>query len=134
MDPREARHRFASARVARLATVAADGAPHLVPVVFAVTGDRIHTAVDAKPKRTTALRRLANIAAEPRVALLVDHYDEDWSTLWWIRVDGEGRVVDDGLERDRAVAALAAKYPQYRRQAPPGAVVTLTTTSWRSWP
>ena len=128
------RARVAEARVGRLATVTADGRPHIVPCCFALLEEVIVSAVDAKPKSTLALRRLANLRAHPHAALLVDHYDEDWSTLWWIRVDGDGRVVDDGPERDRAVAALAAKYPQYRRQAPPGAVVTLTTTSWRSWP
>ena len=91
VTPAEARGRFAAARVARLATADATGQPHLVPVTFAVAGDMVYTAVDAKPKRTTALRRLANVAANPRVSLLVDHYDDDWSRLWWVRADGRRR-------------------------------------------
>ncbi|MGZ4272517.1 MAG: TIGR03668 family PPOX class F420-dependent oxidoreductase, partial [Solirubrobacteraceae bacterium] len=93
MTAEEARERFAAARVARLATADAGGRPHLVPVVFAVEGDRIYTVVDAKPKRTTSLRRLANVLENPQVALLVDHYDDsDWDALWWARADGRGRV------------------------------------------
>lgn len=94
MTPDELRDRFASGRVARLATVDAEGRPHLVPVVFAVVADTIYSAVDAKPKRSTALRRLANVRANPRVAVLVDHYAEDWRQLWWVRADGVGRVLD----------------------------------------
>ena len=85
----EARRRLAAARVARLATVGGPGSPHLVPVTFAVAGDRIYSAVDAKPKTTRDLRRLRNIRADPRVAVLADHYDEDWSRLWWARADGQ---------------------------------------------
>ena len=88
LDPLRARGLFGAAEVARLATVAADGAPHLVPVCFALAGDVVYSAVDGKPKRTPDLARLANIAAEPRVALLADHYEEDWTRLWWVRVDG----------------------------------------------
>ena len=128
------RERVETARVGRLATVTADGLPHVVPCCFTLVGDVIVSAVDAKPKSTLALRRLANLRAHPEAALLVDHYDEDWSTLWWIRVDGHGRVVGEGPERDQAIAALTAKYPQYRQQAPPGAVVAITTARWRSWP
>src|SRR4051812_49360507 len=105
MTGTEARRRFAAARVARLATADADGRPHLVPLVFVVAGETIYSAVDAKPKRTTALRRLANVAANPRVAALVDHYDEDWAALWWVRADGTGRVLDAaGPEAREAVA------------------------------
>jgi PPOX class probable F420-dependent enzyme len=81
----EARSRFAGARVARLATVSATGVPHLVPVTFAVLGERIVFVVDDKPKSTTRLRRLDNIAARPTVCLLVDIYDDDWTRLWWAR-------------------------------------------------
>jgi len=89
-----ARDLFTGASVARLATVRPDGRPHLVPIVFAVAGDVIVTAVDeVKPKRTRALARLANIAAEPRVSVLADHYDEDWTRLWWVRADGTATVV-----------------------------------------
>ena len=91
MMPEQARWRFAQARVARLATADASGRPHLVPMVFALAGDTIYSAVDAKPKRSTSLRRLANIAANPRVAVLVDHYDGDCNELWWVRADGSAR-------------------------------------------
>ncbi|WP_131773873.1 TIGR03668 family PPOX class F420-dependent oxidoreductase, partial [Protofrankia symbiont of Coriaria myrtifolia] len=93
LEAGEARRRFAAARVARLATVDAAGQPHLVPVTFALQDNAIVTAVDHKPKRSTALRRLANIAANPRVTLIADHYDEDWQTLWWARADGLARVI-----------------------------------------
>src|SRR5437762_14119514 len=97
--------RFAAAPVARLATITAAGWPHVVPCCFALIGDRIVTAVDGKPKSTLALRRLANVRAHPATSLVVDHYDDDWSQLWWIKVDGRSRVVETGDERDVAVAA-----------------------------
>ena len=122
--------RFATARVARLATVGAIGAPHLVPIVFAVVEDRIHTAVDGKPKTTRALRRLANIAASPRVSVLADHYDEDWTQLWWVRADGTARVHDESVA---GLAALSAKYPQYRKNPPPGPFIEITVHRWSSW-
>lgn len=134
MDAATMRSRLAAARVARLATVTAGGRPHVVPCCFALDGDTVYSAVDAKPKSTLALRRLANLRATGRASLLVDHYDEDWSALWWVRVDGRGRVVEGGPEHDRALATLAAKYDQYRRQTPPGPVVALDVTSWRAWP
>jgi PPOX class probable F420-dependent enzyme len=128
------RARVAEARVARLGTVTEDGRPHLVPCCFALVGDTAYSAVDAKPKSTLALRRLANLRARGQASLLIDHYDEDWSALWWVRVDGAGRVVDAGPERDAALAALAAKYDQYRRDPPPGPVVAVDITTWRAWP
>lgn len=134
MDPAERRDRLAAARVGRLATVTAEGRPHLVPCCFALIGDTAYSAVDAKPKSTLALRRLANLRANPHASLLVDHYAEDWTALWWIRIDGAGRVVEGGPEHAAALAALADKYEQYRRQPPPGAVVALDITTWRSWP
>ncbi|MFF4121108.1 TIGR03668 family PPOX class F420-dependent oxidoreductase [Streptomyces sp. NPDC001714] len=127
----EARRRFAAARVARLATVDGNGRPHLVPVVFARHGaDGIVTAVDHKPKTTTDLKRLRNIAARPSVCLLADAYDEDWDRLWWVRADGEARVTpaDAAL-----VGPLSAKYPQYREHPPDGAVVLVTVTRWTGW-
>jgi PPOX class probable F420-dependent enzyme len=126
-----ARERFAAARVARLATADAAGRPHLVPVVFAVQDDRIYTVVDAKPKRTTSLRRLANVAANPAVALLADHYEEDWSALWWVRAEGRGRVLaPEDAEAVRAVALLAARYPQ---QQAVGAVLAVDVQRWSGW-
>jgi PPOX class probable F420-dependent enzyme len=130
LDPGQARLRFVAARVARLATADATGAPHAVPMVFAVAEETIYSAVDAKPKRTTALRRLANVRANPRVSVLVDHYDDDWSTLWWARADGVGRVLDDAPE---AVAVLAAKYPQYSDSAPGGPFLAIEVDRWSGW-
>ena len=133
MDEAEARARFAAARVARLATVRAGGAPHLVPVVFAVHGSTVVLVVDEKPKRTKQLQRLANVRAEPRVTLLADHYEDAWGSLWWVRADGTARVVEDGPERDRAVALLQAKYPQYAASPPTGPAVVVDIGSWRWW-
>jgi PPOX class probable F420-dependent enzyme len=122
--------RVAAARVGRLATVTAEGLPHVVPVTFALLGETIVTAVDAKPKSTRALKRLDNVRATGRASLLVDHYEEDWSRLWWVRVDGPAEVV----ESEPAIDALAAKYEQYRGDArPAGPVIALTPAAWRSW-
>jgi PPOX class probable F420-dependent enzyme len=130
----EARERFAAARVARLATVRPDGDPHLVPVVFAVVGDLIWTAVDAKPKSTRRLQRLRNLEAHEPVSLLVDHYDDDWSRLWWVRVDGTARIVPvDGAEGPDVIAALTAKYAQYESDPPPGPLIRIEPRTWRSW-
>jgi len=121
--------RFSRASVARLATVTADGAPHLVPVVFAVREGTAYTAVDGKPKSTQQLKRLANIAANPRVSLLVDHYADDWAALWWIRADGRAEVTDDDLGRD----LLRAKYPQYQSVSLDGPVIAIEVLRWTSW-
>jgi len=134
MELEEARQRVSEASVGRLATLTADGRPHLVPCCFAVVGTTIYTAVDAKPKSTTALRRVDNIRADARVSLLVDHYDEDWTGLWWVRVDGRARLVDSASEQERAVGALVGKYPQYRYVAIPGPVVAIEPESWKAWP
>jgi PPOX class probable F420-dependent enzyme len=133
LDPAEARALFVSAAVARLATVRADGSPHLVPVCFAVAGETIYTAVDHKPKSTAALARLRHIAAEPRVALLADRYEDDWSQLWWVRVDGDASVVSAPGERERALAALTAAYPQYADRPPEGPVIAVHPRSYRGW-
>jgi PPOX class probable F420-dependent enzyme len=131
----EARRRFAAARVARLATAGAGGHPHLVPIVFAVDGDTVYSAVDRKPKRTTALRRLDNVRADPRVALLADEYDDaDWSALWWVRADGGARVLDPGSEpARRGVELLVARYPQYRDARPDGPVLEIAVERWSGW-
>jgi PPOX class probable F420-dependent enzyme len=128
------RERFAAARVARLATVGRDGAPHVVPITFAVVGETIVHAVDHKPKRTRALRRLENIAAHPAVSVLADHYEEDWRALWWVRADGRARIVDaDGDEGASAVAALAERYAPYRETPPVGPVVVVAVERWSGW-
>jgi PPOX class probable F420-dependent enzyme len=136
----EARRRFAGARVARLATVDSGGRPHLVPVVFAVRGDEIVTAVDRKPKRSLELRRLHNIAVHPAVSLLADEYDDDWDRLWWVRADAGARTLppdapDEAAraEYTAAVELLRHKYPQYRRQPPEGPVVVITVLRWSGW-
>jgi PPOX class probable F420-dependent enzyme len=138
-DPMELRRRVAAAPVGRLATLRPDGSPRLVPVTFAavtsdLADDLLCFAVDeVKPKRHTRLARLADIARDDRVALLVDHYDADWSALWWVRVDGRAAVAPDGPLRERALAVLAAKYPPYRAGLPAGPVVVITPLRWTGW-
>ena len=133
LDPAEARALFASAPVARLATVRPDGSPHVVPVCFAFSGEAIYTAVDHKPKASAALARLRHIAAEPRVALLADRYDDDWSRLWWVRVDGDASVVESAQEREAALGALAGAYPQYAERPPEGPVIAVRPRRYRGW-
>ena len=125
--------RLTSARVARLATTDPDGRPHLVPIVFALDGDTLYTAVDHKPKRSSRLRRIENARARPDVTILVDHYDEDWSLLWWTRLRGRARVLDEGEERQRALALLAEKYPQYRSEPPDGPVLAVDVAETLEW-
>ena len=134
MDTHQMRQRVGEARSGALCTVTADGRPHAVPCCFVLDGDVVYSAVDAKPKYTLALRRLDNLAAQPAVCLLVDRYEDDWSQLWWVRLDGTGRVLVDGDERDRALDLLVAKYPQYQATRPPGPVIALDITAWRAWP
>ena len=133
-DPRELRRRVVAAPVARLATVRRDGTPRLVPVTFAVLGELVCFAVDeVKPKRDARLARLGDIARDPRVTLLVDHYDADWSALWWVRIDGDAAAHDTGELRERALDALAAKYPPYRAARPAGPVVVIRPRRWSGW-
>ena len=132
LDPGPARARFAAARVARLATAGPDGAPHLVPIVFALSGDTLYSAVDGKPKRSLALRRLANVAANPRVTVLVDHYDDDWTALWWVRADGTARVLEPA-EAAVALELLTARYRQYVTSPPPGPVLAIDVLRWSGW-
>jgi PPOX class probable F420-dependent enzyme len=129
MDPR-----VVDARIARLATTDPDGRPHLVPIVFAVDGETLYSAVDRKPKRSKTLRRIENARVRPGVTVLVDRYEEDWSRLWWIRLRGRARVLDEGAERERALRLLMAKYPQYRAEPPDGAVLAIDVTDTRVWP
>ncbi|BBY23481.1 TIGR03668 family PPOX class F420-dependent oxidoreductase [Mycobacterium stomatepiae] len=132
--------RFARSPVARLATSSADGKPHLVPVVFAVceavtadAPDMVYTAIDAKPKSTQRLRRLTNIAGNARVSLLVDHYGDDWTQLWWVRVDGEASIHPDGDAMHTGYRLLRAKYPQYQSVSLNGPVITIAVNRWSSW-
>jgi PPOX class probable F420-dependent enzyme len=130
-DAEWAQARFAGARVARLATVGADGSPHLVPITFALVGTTLLSAVDAKPKATTSLRRLDNIAANPFVSVLVDEYDDDWSRLWWARADGWARVLP--ATDVAGLAALVKRYAAYRDNAPDGPVVVIAVNHWSGW-
>lgn len=129
----EARQRFASAAVARLATVGPAGKPHLVPVTFAVDGDLIYSTVDDKPKRTRRLARLRNIMSNPHVALLADHYEADWDRLWWVRADGLATVLGhpDAIPGLREL--LEQRYPQYRRRPPAGPVIRVAVRRWTGW-
>jgi PPOX class probable F420-dependent enzyme len=124
LPPREA-----DARVARLATVGRDGRPHVVPICFVLEGSTLYTAVDEKPKRTRRLRRLQNIEANPAVEVVIDHYEDDWSRLWWVRLRGTARIVED----PRAVELLAAKYPQYRERPPAGPVIAIEIEERSEW-
>lgn len=128
----DGRRRFAAARVARLATVRPDGTPRLVPITFVVVDSGIVSAVDAvKPKRHQRLARLSDVGVDPRVGLLVDEYEEDWSALWWVRVDGVATVVA-AAEVPSAAQALRDKYPAYR-DADFGAMIVVEPQRWTGW-
>jgi PPOX class probable F420-dependent enzyme len=130
----EARSRFAAATHAHLATADAAGRPHLVPIVFALEGDTIYNAVDQKPKRTRALRRLANVAENPQVAVLVDHYSSDWQELWWARAEGAARIIAaDSPEGAAALGLLEARYEPYRRECPAGPLLAIDVARWSAW-
>ncbi|MGD2043319.1 MAG: TIGR03668 family PPOX class F420-dependent oxidoreductase [Acidimicrobiia bacterium] len=124
-------------RSGHLATVRPDGRPHVVVVTFAVTHDQIVTAIDRKPKTTERLQRLVNIEANPSVSFLVDHYEEDWDGLWWVRIDGRASIHASGRVWRDAIDALTARYGQYRKQRPAGPVIAIaqeSVTSWASTP
>ncbi len=129
----EALQRFGTARVARLATVTPQGHPHIVPVTFALEGELLFTMVDHKPKTTQRLQRLDNIEVQPRVALLVDHYEETWERLWWVRIDGVASVHDHDVEWQHAREALEARYSQYRGLPPEGPAIVVEITRVASW-
>ena len=132
METAELRRRFASSPVARLSTVRPDGGPHVVPIVFALVGDTVFSAVDAKPKRSTNLQRLANVRADARCALLVDHYEDDWRRLWWVRADGTAEVVDEPAAHP-GIRALVRRFPQYRDEPPSGPLLVVTVHRWSGW-
>jgi PPOX class probable F420-dependent enzyme len=134
VDAETMRRRFGQARVARLATITPRGGPHLVPVCFALDGERVVIVVDDKPKSTTALRRLDNVRANATVSVLVDHWDEDWSQLWWVRADGQGKVLDPGDELDELLVPLHDKYrDQYGLHPPRGPAIVIDVTRWVGW-
>jgi PPOX class probable F420-dependent enzyme len=133
MDSHEMRQRAGAARVARLATAGADGAPHIVPFAFALWGETLFSAVDHKPKSGARLKRLENIEHEPRVAVLVDEYDDDWERLWWVRLDGRARIVASQTERARATALLVAKYEQYAEHPLDGEMFAVDVERWSGW-
>jgi PPOX class probable F420-dependent enzyme len=122
-----------NARVARLATLDPDGRAHLVPIVFVLDGETLYTAVDDKPKAARTLRRIENARARPDVTVLVDHYEDDWRQLWWVRLRGRARVLDEGGEAERALRLLTEKYAQYRREPPERPVLAVDLTEWRGW-
>jgi PPOX class probable F420-dependent enzyme len=133
MDSEIARTRMLSAQVARLATIEPDGRPHLVPIVFVIHGQTLYAAVDAKPKRSRRLRRIENARNRPDVTVLADHYEDDWSRLWWVRLDGRARVLDAGDEAELALRLLIEKYEQYRREQPGLPVLAIDIDVWRGW-
>jgi PPOX class probable F420-dependent enzyme len=116
--------------VATLATINPDGSPHIIPIVYAIVGDRLVTAVDQKPKRDPNLARLRNIRADPRVSVLAHHYAEGWHHLWWVRVEGHANVVSEDAE---AVAALKARYSQYSQYEVTGPVISVAIERIRVW-
>jgi PPOX class probable F420-dependent enzyme len=133
MDPTAMLQHLAGATVARLATVGPGGRPHVVPITFVLEGRTLYFAVDAKPKRTTHLTRLRNIAANPAVAVLVDHYEDDWTRLWWVRADGSARVVEEEAHANRVIELLQQRYLQYRAARPPGPVVAISIERLSGW-
>ena len=125
--------RLAAARYGHLATVRPDGTPHIVVITFAMVDGTVVTAIDEKPKTTLRLQRLVNLETNPAVSFLVDHYDDDWTRLWWVRIDGKASIHHaDGL-RARAIAELTAKYPQYVAETPTGPVIAITAERVSSW-
>ncbi len=124
---------MADSRVARLATLDADGRPHLVPITFALAGETLYSAVDAKRKSSRRLRRIENARRRPDVTVLVDHYEDDWTRLWWVRLRGRARVLDAGEEAERALALLVAKYEQYGGAALGAPVLAIEIDEWRDW-
>jgi len=110
-----ARDFLARSRVGHLATADRCGAPHVVPVCFAVAGDTLYITIDRKPKGDPrALKRLRNLAENPSAAFVADRWDEDWTRLGWVMLRGRALILDTGVEHDRAQALLRARYPQYR--------------------
>jgi PPOX class probable F420-dependent enzyme len=122
-----------TAMVAHLATSGNDRRPHVVPITFAIDDRILYFAVDAKPKLTTDLKRVRNIVANPAVSILIDHYEDDWAKLWWVRLDGIARIVTESVEKERALDLLAERYAQYRTKRPPGPVVAVSIDRASGW-
>ena len=133
MEQDEIAARLAGARSAVLGTIDRQGRPHLVPIVFAYRDEHLYSAVDRKPKSTYRLKRLRNIEANPCVSVLVDHYSDDWSRLWWVRLDGVARVLGEDRRSRRAIRLLAEKYETYAADPPPGPVIEVRITRVRAW-
>lgn len=133
MDAQAMGRRIKEVMVARLATISPDGRPHIVPITFAPDDDALYFAIDFKPKKTADLQRLRNIEADPAVSVLVDHYEDDWTRLWWVRVDGSARIVIDGAQFDRGMELLTARYAQYRSERPAGPVVAIAIERMTGW-
>lgn len=133
MESEEIRRRINQTMVARLATVGSDGRPHIVPITFVLDDDTIYFAIDFKPKKTANLQRLRNIEANPSVSVLVDHYEEDWTKLWWVRADGNARITIDGAVFERGIALLTQRYAQYRSARPAGPVVAIDIKRMTGW-
>ncbi len=125
--------RLRDARSAVLGTVDTAGRPHQVPIVFAYQQGFLYTAVDRKPKTTFRLKRLRNIEANPQVSVLVDHYDDDWTRLWWVRLDGTAQVIGSGPDFRKGISLLVAKYQTYTDAPPPGPMIEVRIDHVRSW-
>src|SRR4029077_6946193 len=133
MDAEELRRRMTGAMVARLATVGRDGRPHIVPITFALDDNTIYFAVDFKPKKTADFQRLRHIETNPSVCVLVDHYEGNWTKLWWVRADGSARIVIDGAMFEKGIALLTQRYEQYRSAPPEGPVVSIAIERLTGW-
>ena len=133
MDDAEALHRLAAARVGRFVSITPDGRPHIVVVTFAVIGLNVVHMIDEKPKTTMRLQRLQNVETLPVASLLVDHYEEEWNQLWWVRVDGEVSIEKDGGNWWEARSRLKGKYRQYRNTPPTGPAIFLSIDRLTHW-
>jgi PPOX class probable F420-dependent enzyme len=133
MDRAEALTRFTRAEVARMATVRPNGNPHVVPITFALDGLRVVTAIDHKPKSTERLQRLVNIESNDHVSLVVDHFVDEWTDLWWVRVDGSATIYFDGSRWSKGIDALSKKYLQYRERPPSGPLIAIDLEDLKWW-
>jgi PPOX class probable F420-dependent enzyme len=133
MEETEMRRRAEDARVARVGTTDERGRVHLVPVTFVVRDGTWYSPSDAGPR---PVKRLRNLKQDPRVTVLIDVYDEDWSKVWWVRLRGRGRVVEDSCEREEARRLLRGKYPQFEdtpSDEGEGPVMAVDVEEWVGW-